>query len=75
MGETEKKILDHDHENKCITTPEFNKLISENIATILKQSNLAPKADFADFVNQADFDDKQKNLKKKLFQRNMINNK
>ena len=29
MNEIEKKITDHDHD-KYITTPEFNKLTSEN---------------------------------------------
>ena len=34
-NEIEKKITDHNH-NKYITTPEFNKLTSENFAAILK---------------------------------------
>ena len=37
----EKKILDHDHSNKYITTQEFNKLTAENFKARLKQANLA----------------------------------
>ena len=32
-------ITDHDHSNKYITTPEFNKLASENFAAKLKHAN------------------------------------
>ena len=32
MNEIEKKITDHDHSNKYITTQEFNKLTAENFA-------------------------------------------
>ena len=35
----EKKFTDRDHSNKYITTPEFNKLTSENFAARLKQAN------------------------------------
>ena len=35
------RITYHDHSNKYITTPEFNKLTSENFAARLKQANLA----------------------------------
>ena len=41
----EKKITDHDHD-KCITTPEFNKLTAENFVGRLAQPNLVTKADF-----------------------------
>ena len=41
----EKKITDHDHD-KCITTPEFNKLTAENFVARLAQPNLVTKADF-----------------------------
>ena len=34
INEIEKKIIDHDHD-KCITTPEFNKLTSEKFAARL----------------------------------------
>ena len=40
-----KKITDHDHD-KCITTPEFNKLTAENFVARLAQPNLVTKADF-----------------------------
>ena len=46
INEIEKKITDHDHD-KYITTPEFNKLTSENFAARLKQANLASKSDIA----------------------------
>ena len=52
-----RKIIDQNHE-KYITTPEFNKLKSENFAARLKQANLASKSDIANFVNQTDFDNK-----------------
>ena len=32
IGEIEKKITDHDHDDKYITRQEFNKLTSENFA-------------------------------------------
>ena len=49
INEIEKKITDHDHSNKYITTPEFNELTSENYAARLKKANLASKSDFARF--------------------------
>ena len=39
---------------------------SKNFAARLKQTNLASKNDFADFVKQTDFDDKLKNINKKV---------
>ena len=54
---------DHD---KYITTPEFNKLTAENFAARLAQANLASKSDIANFVKKTDFDDKLKNLNKKV---------
>ena len=50
----ENKIPDH---TKYITTPEFNKLMAENVTSRLKQANLATKGDIADFVK--DFDDQK----------------
>ena len=38
--EIEKKITDHNHNNKCITTQECNKSTAENFAARLKQANL-----------------------------------
>ena len=38
-----KKINDHDHSNKNITTQEFNKLTSENFDARLTQANLTSK--------------------------------
>ena len=46
INEIEKKITDHDHD-KCITTPEFNKLTAENF-----QANLASKSDTANFIKR-----------------------
>ena len=51
ITEIEKKIIDHNH-NKCITTPEFNKLTAENFTARLKQANLASKNDIANFVKK-----------------------
>ena len=65
INETENKINDHDH-TKYITIQEFNELTSENFTTILAQGNLASKNDIANFVKKADFDDKLKNLNKKV---------
>ena len=62
----EKKILDHDHNNKYITSQEFNRLTAENFAARLKKANLANKADTGDFVEKKDFDDELNNLTKHL---------
>ena len=45
ISDLEKKLTDHKH-NKYITTPEFNKLTTENFAAKLKQENLVTKTDF-----------------------------
>ena len=42
INEIGNRITYHDH-GKYITTPEFNKLTSENLAGRLKQANLANK--------------------------------
>ena len=55
-NEIEKKITDHNHD-KYITTPEFNKLTSEDFIARLRQANL---------VNKKDFADKLKHLYKKI---------
>ena len=63
IGDTGKKILDHDHD-EYITTQEFNKLMAGNFAARLKQENLASKDYIADLVkkqktkNKTDYDDK-----------------
>ena len=61
----ENKFPDHDHD-KYITTPEFNKLTAENFLARFAQANLATKSDIASFLNKTDFDDKLKNLNKKV---------
>ena len=55
INEIEKKITDHSHD-KYITTPEFNKLTSENFAARIKQANVASKSYIANLVNKTDFD-------------------
>ena len=64
INEIENKIIDHDHD-EYITTPEFNKLTSQNFIARLAQTNLASKSDIATFVKKTDFDDKLKQLNKK----------
>ena len=49
-----------------ITTPEFNKKTIETFASRLAQVNLASKTDIANLVRKTDFDDKLKNLNKKV---------
>ena len=49
-----------------ITTPEFNKVTIETIASRLAEVNLASKTDIANLVRKTDFDDKLKNLNKKV---------
>ena len=56
-----KKITDHDHSNKDITTQEFNKLTSETISARLAQANLARKNDIAALVKKTDLMINQKN--------------
>ena len=41
----EKKVSDHNHD-KSITTPEFNRLATENFKARLKQADLVTKTDF-----------------------------
>ena len=61
-SEFENEITaDHDHDY-CITTQEFNKLISENFVVILKQADLASKNYIANFVKKTDFDNQLKIL-------------
>ena len=55
------KITDHNHD-KYISTPEFNKLTSENFAARLKQANLASESEIANFLNKTDFHNKLKDV-------------
>ena len=41
-------------------------ITAENFAARLAQANLGTKSDIADFVKKTDFDDKLKNLNKKV---------
>ena len=43
IREVENKIPNYD---KCMTTPEFDKLTAENFTTRLKQANLETESDF-----------------------------
>ena len=61
----ENKIPDH---SKYINAPEFNKLTAEHFSGRLAQENLASKNYIAKFVKKTNFDDKLKNLNKKLLQ-------
>ena len=54
------------HSKHITTTPEFNKLTKDSFTVRLKQANLATKGDIAAFVKKTDFDDKLKNLSKKV---------
>ena len=45
INEIESKITDHNHD-KYITTPEFNKLTTENFKARLKQADLVTKTEF-----------------------------
>ena len=45
MREIEKKVTNYNHD-KYITTPELNKLTTENFAVRLAQANLGTKTDF-----------------------------
>ena len=69
-----RKITDHNHD-KYITTPEFNKLTSENFAARLKQANLASKSDIANFVNKTDFDNKLKDFTRNKNELNELSKK
>ena len=52
----QEKIADHDHSNKDITAPEFNKLTAQGFAARLKQADLESKSDIINFVKETDFD-------------------
>ena len=65
INEIEKKLTDHGHD-KYITTPEFNQFTAENFAARLPEANRSTKSDIANFVEKTNFDDKLKNLTKKV---------
>ena len=60
ISENEKKQLQHDHNDKYVTTQEF---MVENFTARIKQANLAIKADIPDFVKKTDFDEKTDKFK------------
>ena len=61
---SKKKITDHDHD-KYITTPELN-LTAETFPAKIAEANLPSKSDIAYFVKNTDFDDRLKQLNKKV---------
>ena len=67
INKIKKKTTDHNYD-KYITIPKFNKLTAETFSARLAQGNLANKNDITNFVNKSDFDEKLKNLNKKLHQ-------
>ena len=60
ISEDEKKQLEHDHNNKYVTTQEF---MIENFTARIKQANLATKADNPDFVKKTGFDEETDQFK------------
>ena len=67
INKIEKKITDHGHSNKHITTQEFNALTAENFTIKLKQANLTNKGDIANLINRTDFGNKLKSFKNKNY--------
>ena len=59
------KKLDHDL-SKYITTQEFNNSTAHNFCSEIRHANLATIAVIADFVKETDFNNKLKNLNKKV---------
>ena len=66
LAALKKIVTDHNYRNKYIIIQEFNKLTPEKFAARLKQANVATKVDIDDSVEKTDFDDKLKNLNKKV---------
>ena len=60
FSEADNKYTDYEHSNEFITTPEFNKLTSENFGVRLEEANLAKKSDIAKFSTKTDFDNEIK---------------
>ena len=65
INKIKKKNSDHNYD-KYITNLEFIKLTAENFPARLALANLASKSDIANFVKKTDFDDKLKNVNKKV---------
>ena len=65
INEIEKKNTDHDHD-KYITTQEVKEIMSKSFAARSAQANLASKDDNVALVKKTDFEDKLKNLNKKV---------
>ena len=59
LSENEGKIHNHD---EFITTPDFNKLTTENF----QQENLASKSGLTDFIKNTYFDKNLRNVKNKV---------
>ena len=66
ISEIENKMTtDHDHD-KYITTQEFNKLSAKNFTARLAEANLVSINDFANLINEINFDNKLKILNKNV---------
>ena len=63
LSENEGKIHNHD---EFITTPDFNKLTTENFHENVKQENLASKSGLTDFIKNTYFDKNLRNVKNKV---------
>ena len=68
ISEIKKKIVDHNHNNKHMTTKKLHKLTAEKFTSRLKQVNLATKVDIDYFIEKTDFDGKLKSLNENLLQ-------
>ena len=64
IAETEKKVLDRDYNNKCIITPEFNRLTADNFSPILAHAKLVTTAGIVDFAKETNSDNKLRNISK-----------
>ena len=63
IDEIEEKIPNHD---EYIITQEFDKLTADHFAARLAKEKLATKADIVDFLKKKNFDEKLKNINKKV---------
>ena len=66
IDEIENKILGHNLD-KYITPQKSNNFTPDNFAARLARLNLATKNNIADFVKEADFDYKLKNINEKIY--------
>ena len=55
ISKIEKKRLERCHNNKYVTTQQFNRLTAKSFTTRLKEANLVTKTDIFDFVRKDKF--------------------